>query len=322
MKKSVSLTLCSVLVILALFLSSCGGAIPAGEKPQDTAAALTAVQTGTQGVEIQIIQNQPPALIYDDNELIAMVEVHNKGNDDIEIPDCYIQVTGFDKSIISGSFTNSIPCAANMGVLEGKNVYNTLGATNVIQFTSPNVNLPTDVFEYNPVLNFLTCYRYTTTANPQVCIDPLFYQITSEQKACIPHDVGMGGGQGAPVGVSYVGVDMIGDKAIFEINVVNNGGGRVLDYGANIQNCGGASLEYKDLDVVEFEVSLNDGSPLNCKPLNHKVRLTNNQGKIVCTSNNIGNSNAYETILQVKFDYSYIDSYTQPLKIVASPLGQ
>lgn len=322
MKKSVNIVLSLTLMLLLVFLTSCGGKVPAGESPQDTAAVLSMVQSGTQGIEIRTLANQPPALIYDDNELTAMVEVRNRGNDDVEIPDCYVQVTGQDQSIIGGSFSSSIPCAANMGVLEGKNIYNVEGGINMIEFTSPTVNLPDNVFEYNPTLNFLACYRYTTTANPQVCIDPLFYQVTSEQKACIPQDVGMGGGQGAPVGVSYVGVDMIGDKAIFEINVVNNGGGRVLDYGANIQNCGGASLSYQDLDVVEFEVSLNDGSPLNCKPLNRRVRLTNNVGKIVCTSNNIANTNAYETILQIRLDYSYIDSFTQPLKVVASPLSQ
>ena len=84
----------------------------------------------------------------------------------------------------------------------------------------------------------------------------------------------MGGGQGAPVGISYVGVDMVGNKAIFEINVVNFGTGQVLHPGANIQDCGHASLDYDDLDKVGYSARISGGSSMDCKPRKTKSKIS------------------------------------------------
>lgn len=314
-------TLFPLVVLLALtflLLTACQSKVNAGEKPLDTAAALRAVQTGTQGIEIELLSNYPPNTIYDENELVAIVEVKNKGNYDLDQTDCFIQVTGFDPNIIKGGFHMPRSCAENIGTLEGKDVYNTEGGFNQIEFTSPSVNLPLKVFEYNPILNFVSCYNYHTTANPEVCVDPQFYQVTSEQKTCIPQDVSTGGGQGAPVGISYVGVDMIGEKAIFEINVINQGGGRVLSPFANIQNCGQASLDYQDLDKVVYRVQLSGGSLIDCKPRDGTIRLNNNQGKIVC-SFRINSPSAFKTPLMIDLDYGYINSFQKSIKIVRTP---
>jgi len=320
MKKSVSkVLLVCIITLTLLFLTSCGGKVSAGEEPGDTAAVLQAVQSGTQGVDIEILQNAPPPLIYDQNELVALVEVHNRGNHDLTAQDCFIQVTGFDPNIIKGGMQTAQSCASNMGgVLEGKNVYNTQGGINQLEFRSQNVVLPPGVFEYSPTLNFVTCYYYHTISNPAVCVDPLFYQVTHEQKNCIPQNVGMGGGQGAPVGVSYVGVDMVGNKAIFEINVVNSGTGQVLSPYADIRNCGHASLEYDDLDKVRYTAQLSGGNLIDCKPRDGFVRLNNGQGKIVC-SFSIPGTSAFETPLMLDFDYGYVQSTQRPIKIVMTP---
>lgn len=317
MKKSVSKLVLVILISLFLLLVSCKPRPGAGDSPRDTAAALQQVKTGTQGVELQLLQDSPPSLLYDQNELIALVEVKNRGSHDLRAQDCFVQVAGFDPNIISGGFSSPRSCAEGLGVLEGKNIYNTEGSTNVLEFES-SINLPFGVPDYSPTLNFLTCYNYHTLANPSVCVDPLFYQVSSEQKTCRPKDAVMGGGQGGPVGISYVGVDMVGGKAIFEINVRNLGSGRVLSPFANIQNCGQASIEYKDLDKVAYNVEMTGGGKINCKPQDGFVRLVNGQGKIIC-SFNIPGAAAFETLLLVDLDYSYMDSQQKSVRIIKTP---
>ncbi|HLD73141.1 MAG TPA: hypothetical protein VJA23_06180 [Candidatus Nanoarchaeia archaeon] len=328
MKKSVNnlkeskfnsrLIILTLIIISLLLLTSCGQRVPGGEEPIDTATALKMVQTGTQGIELYLLPNQPPAYIYDQNELVALVEVRNRGNYDLDPEYCFVQVTGFDTNIIKGGLDIPKSCAENIGTLQGKNVYNVEGSTNLLEFRSPSVTLPLNVFDYNPTLNFVACYNYHTKANPQVCVDPLFYQVTAEQKTCIPQNVGMAGGQGAPVGVSYVGVDMIGDAAVFEINVVNYGQGRVLSPYSDIQNCGKASLEYTDLDKVGFNVQLSGGNLIDCKPMDKFVRLTNNNGKIICRFS-IPVTSAFETPLMIDLDYNYIESTQKQIQIVKTP---
>jgi len=318
-KRGIKVIYTFVIITLLILLTSCGGRVAGGDKPIDTAARLKQVQSGTQGVEVTVLPNNPPPLIYDQNELITILEIKNKGNHNLGTGDCFVQVTGFDPNIIRGYVTHS--CAENTGTLEGKNVYNLQGGINQIEFRSPGVSLPPGVFEYNPTLNFVTCYNYHTRANPSVCVDPLFYQVTPQQKTCIPHDVSVGGGQGGPVGISYVGVNMIGGKAIFEINVVNfNTAGRVLSPYSDIQNCGQASVEYKDLDKVTYNVNLGSGSGsvIDCKPRDHIVRLNNGQGKIVCQFNIPGTS-AFETPLMIDLDYNFVQSFKKTVKIVKTP---
>lgn len=307
------------LIVLSLLLIACGSRVPGGDKPIDTAAALKQVQSGTQGVEVTVLPDFPPSTIYDQSDLVAILDIKNKGNHDLAAGDCFVQITGFDTNIIRGGLQVPRSCAENIGVLQGKNIYNTLGDTNQIEFHSAAVSLPAGVFEYNPTLNIITCYNYHTRANPSVCVDPQFYQVTPQQKTCIPQDVSMGGGQGAPVGISYVGVDMVGSgRAIFEINVVNQGNGRVLSPYADIQDCGQASLEHKDLDKVAFTVQMSGGSLVDCKPRDRIVRLNNNQGKIVCTFQIPGTS-AFETPLMIDLDYNYIQNIQRNVKIVKTP---
>lgn len=316
MQKGVKIIIVLLLISL-VFIAACKQ-VPAGERPRDTAAILRQVQTGTQGVEISVLSNYPPAQVYDQNELIAIVEVKNRGNHDLEATDCFIQISGFDPNIILGGFNQPRSCAENVGTLEGKNVYNVEGSANQIEFKSSTITLPAGVFDYKPTLNFVTCYNYQTVANPSVCVDPLLFQVTAEQRTCQPRDVAMGGGQGAPVGVSLVGVDMVGRKAIFEINVKNFGSGRVLSPYSDIRSCGQASLEYTDLDKVGYDVQMTGGSLLDCRPRDGLVRLTNNLGKIVCQFD-IPAASAFETPLTVNLNYNYIQSFPKQIQIVKTP---
>lgn len=307
-----------VLLISLLVLTACGQ-VQQGETPRDTAAIAQVVRTGTQGVDLQLLDNFPPATIYDQHELVSLIEVRNRGNHPLKAQSCFVQITGFDPNIIKGGFHIPRSCADTIGGdLEGKSLYNVEGGLNQLEFRSPDISLPPGVFEYNPTLNILACYNYHTSANPSVCVDPVFYQISQEQKSCIPRDVSAGGGQGGPVGVSYVNVDMVGGKAIFEINIRNFGTGRVLSPATDIRTCGQGSVSYQDFDRVQYNVQLLGGSINNCKPGDGFVRLNNNQGKIVC-SFNIAGTTAYETPLLVDLDYSYVDSIKRPVRIIKTP---
>ncbi len=318
MKKSVRQPLLvSSLVIIIIILTSCVPRPAAGGTPRDTAAIAQQVQSGSEGLFMQLVQNSPPPVIYDQTELIAVVDVRNRGNYPLQSHECFIQAVGFDPNIIRGGFNQPRDCTENLGgtELEGKNLYNTEGGFNQIEFRSSDVSLPEGVFEYNPTLDFKACYHYKTKANPQVCVDPLFYQVTRDQKTCQVRDIGMGGGQGGPVGVTHVGVDMIGNKAIFEITVQNLGTGSVISPTTDILAC---NPDYRDLDRVEYNVELSGSTPVNCKPADGIVRLSNKMGKIVCTFE-IGSTSAYETPLKVELDYNYLQSLRQPLRIVKTP---
>jgi len=312
MKKRV---LILAVIILTSLLVSCQYKPEAGERPIETEAALRMVQTGTQGLQLRFLPEYPPHSLYDTTEFVAIAEVWNKGNYDLEPGTCFVELIGYDPNIIKGVFARQ-SCILGSS-LDGKKTYNLEGSFNQIEFKSSNIFLPQGVFDYEPNLNLVACYHYQTAANPLVCVENTLYTVTSEQKSCFIRDVSTPGGQGAPVGISYVGVDMAGNKAIFEINVVNYGGGRVLSPQSSLANCP-STLEYYDFDKVGYTVELSGGSLIDCKPMDGLVRLSNNQGKVVC-SFDIGNAPAYETPLMIRLDYNYMQSLLQPVKIIKTP---
>ena len=299
-------------VLLVFLVSSCSG-ISAGENPDQSANALTAASTGTRGVEVNFVPGFPESTIYDISEFVAILEVYNKGNHDLAASDCYLQITGFDPNIIQG-----VDYVQSCGEISGKNVYNLDGGWNQVEYSSSNIVLPDGTYEYSPNLNLVWCYGYETQASASICVDPLFYQVTSEQKACEPRDVSMGSGQGGPVGVSYVGVDMVGDTAIFELSFRNMGSGRVLSPYSDISQCGGSNLDYSDLDVIQFTAQMTGGSLIDCTPSDGKVRMSNGAGKAVCKFR-ISGSSAFETPLIIKMDYNYIENSQKSVQIIETP---
>ncbi|MFH1682826.1 MAG: hypothetical protein ABIA37_03435 [Candidatus Woesearchaeota archaeon] len=313
MKKSV---LIFGILLISLILTSCSYKPAAGETALETAAAVRQASIGTQGLELKFLPNYPPTYLYDTTEFVAIAEIWNKGNYDLNPSDCFLELTGYDKNIIRGVYDRQ-SCVSSGTDLEGKKAYNLQGSSDQIEFKSSNLLLPSGVPDYNPTLNLVACYKYETAANPLICVENSLHQVTSEQKACIVKDVSLAGGQAGPVGISYVDVEMAGDKAIFSINVQNYGTGRVLSPLSSLASCPN-TLAYDDFDKIRYSVDLSGGSLINCKPRDGLVRLANNQGKIICQFN-IGNTAAYETPLLIRLDYNYMQSLKMPIKIIKTP---
>ena len=311
MQKRVVLLL---LLTFSLLLTSCGFKPEAGETPLESEAAIRMSRTGTQGLEMRFLQDLPPRTLYDSTEFVAVAEIWNKGGHDIQLGGCFVELTGFDPNIMQGMVSRQ---ACSPQLLEGKKPYNLDGVFEQVEFLSPTIKLPFGVHDYNPNLNLIACYEYQTIASPLVCVENSLYTISSEQKSCIVQDVSTGGGQAAPVGVSYVDVEMAGNRAVFAISVNNYGTGRVLSPDSSLSSCP-ATLQYNDFDKVDYSVRLSGGGVGDCKPRDGLVRMTNDQGKIVCTFD-IGNSPSYETPLLINLNYNYMESFRQPINIIKTP---
>ncbi len=310
------LTTIIILSLTLLILSSCSGG--SGKEPQDALNSLKEAQSGTQGVETRIVPNFLPSTLFDRQQLSLMVEVKNKGAHDVEAQDCFVHITGFDHNIIPGGLNVPRSCGDNYGTLEGKDIYNLDGSFNQLAIESSTIGLPLGVNEYSPNLVIDTCYRYITTATATVCIDPKNYNFETSQQSCRSGSVSLGGGQGGPVGVGYVGVTMAGQRATFDINIQSYGTGTVLSNAADIQNCGFNNWNFNELNHIIYSVRFGNGQPLDCKPRDGTVRLAGTSGKIICTTE-VPNGAAYETPLVIDLSYGYKNSITQGIRIVRTP---
>jgi hypothetical protein len=261
---------------------------------------------------MNFVSDYPPSRLYDLTDLLIVAELKNEGATDITGDKCFVELGGFAPSIIRGVNTRQ-----SCGDIPGKSVYNTEGGFNQLEFKSSNLFLPSGVDQYEPTFILTSCYQYQTTASPQICVDPGFYRLSADQKACETKDVSLSGGQGAPVAITNIKVDMVGSKVLFEIDVSNDGGGRVVSPLASLSRCP-TGLRYDDYDQVRFNVDLIGGRLIKCTPQDYMVRLTDNDGKIFCTFD-VDNTQAYETPLKIELSYNYMESISKQTEIIKTP---
>jgi len=301
-----------VILLLVIALTACSQQNP--QEVNQVSAVSQYVRSGTQGVEMQFVQNLPPRQMYETGDLVTLIELRNLGHHDLgreAFQQCFVQFGGFDKNIIRG-----VPERQTCGDLPGKSEFLQDGGFTTIEFQSTGITLPADTPSYTPPLVATVCYEYKTIATPQVCVDPNFFEITADQKACEVRDGAVGGGQGGPVAVTSVNVDMAGSTAIFTIDISNNGNGRVISPQTSLTKC--PKLDYNDFDEVHFSVEMSSGQFIKCAPQGQIVRLNNGRGRFVCQFR-IGNTPAYQTPLRIELNYNYMNTIRRDVEIIRTP---
>jgi hypothetical protein len=316
-----------LVVIIILFLSSCASD---SRRPGDEH-----FRTGSEGLVMRFIPNSPPAKIYDEDILSALIEIHNAGATDVSGGNNRLYISGFDPSLITGVDMHGIIIED----LDGKDFDFPDGGYTTIHFEGSLRDLRSrNVEVYEPTLLITACYEYETIANPEVCIDGDPYAVTSEEKVCSAGSSKGAGTQGAPIAVSSVATEPTRGKSRFKITINNVGGGCVFKDGWDVlDRCNpydGAQLSMDDINYVRVdEVKVGDTDiTSSCKPLqNGYLRIKDNgectnvpggaaqgSGYMICELGGITEP-AYTTPLRIKLSYNYRDSITKRIKIVQTP---
>ena len=302
--------LTALIVVLILASFGCQRNLEPGRQEQD-------IYVGTKGLDIKLIKDLPPSKVFDTSAINILAELKNQGTSDISGGKCYAHLSGYDESIIRGLDKEKF-CGSN---LFGKSRVFPEGGLDTVEFNTDLIQLPTGVDSLSQKFILTSCYDYETIASPVVCIDPGLFKIKSIQDACTVRDVTLGGGQGAPVAVSRVDVDMLGaDKVGFRIHISNVGGGQVLRNGVSLSGRGSNScpfnLDYDDYNIIDYSIQMSGGNMISCSP--EHIRLVNDKASVFCKFDVPGN-NAYTTPLQIKLNYAYLDSISKTVEIIKTP---
>ena len=306
MKPHILLTI-SILILIAACTTT--------QRPQNAVN----YRTGAQGLTLLFTPNLPPAQLYDDQELNAVIEVENKGASDIGAPGDRIYLTGFDPNIITNIPTQGI----QLTTLEGKGPYRAIGDKDFISFKGILRKLALrNVDKYTPRLQATACYSYTTLAQGNICIDPDPFAPAAKQKVCTPADVSLGT-QGAPVAVSTIRLEPAPGTTRFQIDVSNVGGGDVFRHGATyLSRCAPTNpggLAFTDVDrVLVQDIRVGDISILpSCKPIDQgHIYLQNGRGTLYCQLSNVRGTSAYVTPVTVELRYGYRTTLTKDITIL------
>ena len=296
-----------ILVILLSLIVISGAKCQLRRGGADVSSLDEDVHKGNKGLELSFMQNLPPAKIYDNTDLHIVAELKNVGTTMLS---GNLFLEGIDTNLITGIRTQK-----SFRTIDPKTQFNDEGGFETIEFRSSSIRLPkgTDKFPLNVVLS--ACYDYETLANPIICVEPDPSNII-KGGSCVPKDISLSGGQGAPVAITKVETKTSNYKAYFTIDIQNVGGGEVID---SLSRCP-HNLEYDDINVVSYKVRLSNLAPFKCSPKidgRSKVRLTNGKAKVTCSFNIPATHKfAYQTPLQVELDYGYMQSVQKSVEII------
>ncbi|MBI5880706.1 hypothetical protein HZB90_01100, partial [archaeon] len=124
------------------------------------------VATGTEGIVMQFVQDQPPMKVYTQSPLNFLVEIRNRGT--YTVPSAAFYLTGYDPTLIP----IMPPAHMLQQPLEGKSPFNPEGGYTTASFEATNPVLPQSMPSYKPTFMLTACYPYQTIATPLICVDP------------------------------------------------------------------------------------------------------------------------------------------------------
>lgn len=297
------------MILTLLVITGCSGIRSGNDEPPVSAEF---VATGTDGLTMQFLADQPPTKVYTGSPLSFLIEVKNVGT--YTLPSAVFYLTGYDPNMLPGMK----PDYVLQEPLEGKSSFNPNGGMTMIDFEAADTNLAPSMPNYKPTFLLTACYPYQTTATPLICVDPNPTDTISD-KACRVQPVYGTGSQGAPVAVQSVETEANPRGMYFRIHVANVGSGEsgqgVVFNRDAMGQCPG-SLSYRELNTIRYFVDLGGTSLTDCQPSNGEVKLVNGKAVIFCKYQYQGaGGSAYQTPLKVVLDYGYKSSISKIVEI-------
>lgn len=294
----------ALVVLFALMLLSCGST----RKPD------LDYRSGTEGVTMKFSAERPSSILYTGDKANIMVEIWNRGAENMDFGSVYL--SGFDPKVIhiSGYDTNIMTVYENIPATQGKGPWDEVGGYNeVVFFEDEGVSVPYGD-TYKTEIMATSCYMYSTLATPEVCVLSKPEQLRTE-KVCWPGKIELTN-QGGPVAVTKIEEYILDNKLAFTIYVKNVGDGKVINP-ESFSRCP-FGLEPYDKDVVVVELSMSGSGKITCKPEDQKIRLSNKEGLIFCEVP-IELETFWTTPLNIRLKYGYSSSIKKPIEIKNVP---
>lgn len=292
-----------ILILLSLGILLISGCFSSG-----SSTSSSSYMSGTEGITMQFVQNNPPSVIYLDRSFAedtpVEVEAFNRGTSPAGSIETFF--TGFDEAIVSIPDLSGIDFSSQDSY---KTRYNPEGGYSADSSQISVQDLGNaDTYEFN--LKLVYCYNYVSRVAVGICVDPNPNRVNKDD-ACTPGTVSTNG-QGAPIGVSGIEQTPMPGNVRLKINVKHYGQGEVLRSNAQ---CKGIPLR-EDEDYVEFSVPTLAGISGSCTTQS-PLKLRNGQASIICNFPLERDESSYDTILEMEiFNYKIKDSIQKSIKII------
>ncbi|MBI2112004.1 hypothetical protein HYT52_00510 [Candidatus Woesearchaeota archaeon] len=284
----------TVLLVLTLFLSSCGSSV----QPEP----IQYFKEGVKDVKLSFFQNTPPKEIYEDSDFKIAVELDNQLGYDIkevsvamagDLDSRYLQLTDEEmEKRPEGSMGD--------GYLLGRSPTNPVGERSILEFSAHSGRL----FENSErqELGFFAKASYASEVLflDTICINPNLYDVYDSGCKVDPQKSYTG--QGAPLAVTkmeQVVSPGSGAEVELRLTVKNKGKGRVKSIYVRSAKLGSSEVycKFKGPDSRTWNVNTFDEALLICNTVLDQI-------------------SSYETTFSVEMDYEYVLSSFKSISLV------
>lgn len=283
-------------------------------------------KTGTEGVEVEFVENTPPDNVRENSQFNIALDVVNEGA--YTADRAYVNL-GLERSymcVLSGEECEG-RVVKEISNLQGKTPSTPRGDFETLRFDAETKSLEPQRTRHPATAILTLCYNYKTGFESQVCINPP--APGERETAGCTEETRTYSDQGAPIAITKVESDTssregedITPKVTFHVE--NAGDGRVIDKDKVSEMCTGGELGRRDRNNVhleELQIGNNiyerggEENDIECRK--EKIELTGHEGRITCEMKNSisEDSPAYEARIMAVFEYGYSESYTREIEI-------
>lgn len=321
-----------IIAIIILFMTGCG------TSSNQTTKKEINVRAGFDGLKMEFLKNTPPQKVFEESAFPVVIKVKNNGAYSVKNEEKAIVSLGVERDYTKqvqllaekAQLFEQTSNAASLN-LEGKSTINPNGEEQVISYNivAGRIDPQSEVHQSTAIATL--CYPYKTVLDTATCIDTDVSGIKPGKKVCQVQDLIFNNGQGAPVAVTKVEVNMlpsqieqgIQPKIVpqFLIFVENKGQGNVIKKEAVSSFCTKSDTTHANLNIVYVKLCLSnfctDNGGMTCqlekKPgrdeLGH-IKLKDKKDIIRCFKEEGLDSaqDAYSAPLRIELDYGYTQS--------------
>ncbi len=310
--------------------------------PQQEGPNPAKFNKGTEGINIEFVENSPPNKVYEDTSFPMMVQIHNRGAKDIpftteidgetvesqpasismNFDNFYIDYAGdLTREEVQSSLQN-LKIRGKSEIVPNGEVRNVklgnLQAQKIVgNRESPETQLYASI-----------CYPYETKLSTDLCMDANTQSENVREQVCQATDLAFSRGQGAPVSITKVEVDMVPlgsmTRPSLTIHIENTGPGNVLKSltgESDLEEACALQSEPSNLNTINVEADI-AGVELECEP--DPVRLAGQKNSFHCivpeedleTDRNLfSRQDNFVTTLNIQLLYYYTNSVSKKIEI-------
>lgn len=297
-----------MMLLLLFTVSACGPSTP-----------IDVFHTGVSGVEIELVKGNPDE-VYEEETFGTVFFLKNSGAYPIDSSNPGYLAVSYDDYFLNLSERKIFNF-----ILEPKSMGNPTGEYQVFEFVFKAKKFLIQRQSVETEIKFNYCYPYSTELTTTVCVDTKVRTVDSTTPVCKLTDYKSSSGQGAPIAITKIEPEMlvVGNslRPLYRITIENLGQGYTInqtykDVCADINK----AKARESLNVVRVSGKLSSDYELECNP--SEVRLNSESQAITrCYVKDEDlkdfnrNSNTYSSVLYLKADYAYVDTYSKELEI-------